>query len=64
MFFQENAVETAIKKIGGPTRASNVLKVSNACVHKWVAARRVPNIEKAEVLAKLSKMPIEKLRPV
>lgn len=61
---RENWVSRAVEAAGGPTRTSNRLGVSNAAVHKWVAARRVPDLEKARALAKLAKMPVEKLRPV
>lgn len=64
MFIQENFVERAVAKVGGPTMTSNLLSVSNGAVHKWINSRRVPNIHKARQLAGLSKVPLEKLRPV
>lgn len=63
-FFEENWVQRAVHLAGGPTRTSNRLGVSNAAVHKWIAGRRVPNLEKAKHLAKLSKVAVGKLRPV
>lgn len=62
MFFLENHVKKAVAKVGGPTYTSNQLGVSNGCVHKWVAAGRVPNIEKARKLADLSGIDLQKLR--
>lgn len=64
MFNLENYVEKAVAKVGGPTMTSNLLSVSNGAVHKWINARKVPNIHKARQLAELSKIPVEKLRPV
>lgn len=64
MFIQENFVEKAVAKVGGPTMTSNHLGVSNGAVHKWINAQRVPNIDKAKKLAELSKVDLEKLRPV
>lgn len=62
MFFQKNFVREAVAKVGGPTFASNHLGVSNGCIHKWIAAARVPNINKARQLAQLSGLELEKLR--
>lgn len=64
MFIEENFVERAVAKVGGPTMTSNLLSVSNGAVHKWINARRVPNIDKAKKLSELSKVALEKLRPV
>lgn len=64
MFFRENHVKTAVAKAGGPTYTSNQLKVSNGCVHKWIKAAHVSNIDKARQLAKLSGIAVEKLRCV
>ena len=64
MFFQENAVQIAVIRAGGPTRVSNLLSCSNAVVHRWVANQRVPNYERARILAELAGMPVERLRPI
>jgi DNA-binding transcriptional regulator YdaS (Cro superfamily) len=64
MFIEENAVKTAVGIVGGPTKAAHLCGVSNACVHKWIAAERIPNIDHARAVAKASKMGLEKLRPV
>jgi len=64
MFIQENFVGIAVAKVGGPTMTSNLLSVSNGAVHKWIKAQRVPNIHKAKQLAELSRISVEKLRPV
>jgi hypothetical protein len=62
--YSENAVKKAVDKIGGVTRTSNELRVSNGAVHSWIKKRRVTNIDYAKRLSELSKIPLEKLRPV
>ena len=62
MFFQENHVRAAIEKAGGPTHVSNLLNVSNGCVHKWAKAGRISKINQAKKLAELSGVSVEKLR--
>lgn len=59
-----NAVKQAIHTIGGPTKASNLLGVSNATIHSWLNSGRVPNIDLAKNLATLSGMKVEELRPM
>ena len=64
MFISENFVRRAIDLVGGPTYASNLCQVSNACIHKWIQGERVPNIDKARKLSELSGVDLLKLRPV
>lgn len=64
MFFQENDVRAAIDKAGGVTRVANLCGVSGSCVYKWLHGKRVPNLEKARILAKEAEMKVEVLRPV
>lgn len=64
MLIQENYVKKAVNKAGGPTIVSNLLSISNGAVHKWINARRVPNLDKAKQLAQLSGIKLEKVRPV
>jgi hypothetical protein len=59
-----NAVKQAIHNIGGPTKASNALGVSNASIHSWINSGNVPNIDLAKKLATLSGMKVEDLRPM
>ncbi len=61
---RENQIRKAVDLVGGPTFTSNLCGVSNACVHKWIKAERVPNIEKARKLSELSGVAIAELRPV
>jgi DNA-binding transcriptional regulator YdaS (Cro superfamily) len=62
-YLSENAVKKAVKIIGGVTKASNLLGVSNGAVHSWVKRRRVINIDYARKLAELSGMKVELIRP-
>lgn len=62
--FNENHVRIAINKIGGPTKTSNLLNISNGAVHSWVRAGRISNIDYARKVAELAGMPVEKVRPV
>jgi hypothetical protein len=59
-----NHVMTAVRLIGGPTKTSNALGVSNATVHSWIKRRVVSNIDYAKKLAELSGIELLKLRPV
>ena len=59
-----NAVTQAIHAVGGPTKASNALGVSNASIHSWINNGTVPNIDLAKQLATLSGMKVEDLRPM
>lgn len=60
----ENFTRSAIMRIGGVTRTSNILGVSNGAVHSWIKKRRVTNIDYAKKLSELSGIPVEKIRPV
>lgn len=62
--YSENFVRRAIMTIGGVTKTSNILGVSNGAVHSWIKRRKVVNIDYAKKLSELSKIPLEKLRPV
>lgn len=64
MWMSRNKVRQAVSKIGGVTRVSNLLGVSNGAVHAWIKQERVPNIELAQRLAKLAGMNVEEVRPI
>jgi DNA-binding phage protein len=64
MWIEENEVRTAIDKAGGVTRVANLCGVSGSCVYRWLHGKRVPNLEKARILAKEAEMSVEVLRPV
>lgn len=59
----ENAVKKAVERIGGVTKTSNLLGVSNGAVHSWVKKRRVTNIDYATKMAEMAKMRVEEIRP-
>ena len=62
MFFSENKVKTAVSRSGGPTKASNLMGVSNAAVHAWMRAGRVSNIVFAKKLAELAGLQLVDVR--
>lgn len=57
-----NPIRTAVDRIGGPTKAAHAAKVCNATVHEWISKKRIPNIEKAKLIASLSGMELQQLR--
>lgn len=59
----ENFVRKSVLKIGGVTKASNLLGVSNGAVHSWIKKRRITNIDYARQISELSGISIEKVRP-
>lgn len=59
-----NNVKLAVDKIGGPTKVSNLIGVSNGAIHAWVKNGRVSNIDKARQLAGLAGMTVEEMRPI
>ncbi len=62
MFIRSNYVIEAVKAAGGPTAVSNEIRVANATVHSWIRKRRVPNLDKAKQLSRLSGISLDKLR--
>ena len=38
--FDDNKVKIAVHRVGGPTKTSNELHVSNATIHNWVTGVR------------------------
>ena len=58
-----NNVKYAVKKAGGATRVASALGVSGTTVHNWVRKRKITNIDKAKMLAKMSGFKVEDLRP-
>ncbi|MBU66050.1 MAG: hypothetical protein CL858_11430 [Cupriavidus sp.] len=62
MFKAQNAVRLAIERIGGPTKASNACCVSNATIFNWINRQHVPDIDKANLLAKLAEVSVHDLR--
>ena len=62
MYYDVNKVKIAVDRIGGPTKASNILEVSNASIHGWIKARRVTKIDYARRMAELAGMTLQDLR--
>ena len=60
----ENHVRKAVDLIGGVTVTSNLLGVSNGCVHRWIKCSRINKIFYARKLAELAGMPVEFIRPI
>lgn len=60
--FEENKVRIAVERLGGPTRTSNLMGVSNAAVHGWIRARRISNIDFAKKLAELAGLQLQDVR--
>lgn len=44
-------IKWAIEMLGGPTKASNTLGVSNGTVHAWIKAGRISDIDKARMVS-------------
>lgn len=44
----------AVYRIGGPTKAANLLKVSTAAVHYWIKQGRIRDFDKARLLSTAS----------
>jgi hypothetical protein len=59
----ENVVYRAIHRIGGPSAAAALLKVSTASVHRWIRKGQIKRYDKAAALAKASGFTVESLRP-
>ena len=58
----QNRVRIAVDRLGGPTKASNLMSVSNNTINTWIKKQRVGNIDFARKLADLSGMTVQDLR--
>lgn len=63
MIVISNQVKVAVERVGGPTKASNILGVANSTIHNWMKAGRVSNIEFARQLSALSNISLQEIRP-
>lgn len=63
-FSPDNQVKIAIHKVGGPTRAACLLKVSGSCIHRWIANAYIPNIDQARKLSAESGVSADLLRRI
>lgn len=59
---RHDQVKIAIQRAGGQTMAASTLRVSATTIQNWIKAGRVPNIDKATALAKLSGIRVQQLR--
>lgn len=58
----QNHVRTAVERLGGPTKTAHLASVSNATIHVWLSSNRIPNIDKARIVAKEAGMDVQLLR--
>lgn len=63
MLVMNNQVRVAVERVGGPTKASNILGVANSTIHNWIKAGRVSNIEFARQLSELANISLQEIRP-
>jgi DNA-binding transcriptional regulator YdaS (Cro superfamily) len=61
---RKEPVKMAVEMLGGATKASNVLGVSNGTVHLWVKLGRISDIDKARQVAEITGIAITQLRPI
>lgn len=61
---RKEPVKMAVEMLGGPTKASNVLGVSNGTVQLWVKLGRISDIDKARQVAELTGIELSRLRPL
>lgn len=60
----DDVVKRAIGMLGGPTKASNVLGVSNGTIHVWIKLGRISDIDMAKKVAELTGIELTKLRSI
>jgi len=56
---RSNAVARAVARVGGPTKAARVCKVSNSAIHNWIQSGSVGLLRHAFRLSRASGIPIE-----
>ena len=61
---RKEPVKMAVEMLGGATKASNVLGVSNGTVQLWVKLGRISDIDKARQVAELTGIELSRLRPL
>jgi hypothetical protein len=55
----ENVVASAVRLIGGPTKAATLCGVSNTAIHDWIHKGHVSLLKHAVRLSRASGIPIE-----
>ena len=58
----QNYVQTAVQRLGGPTKSAHAMSVSNTTIHDWIKKRRVSDINQAKKLAGLTGLTLQQLR--
>ena len=58
----QNYVQTAVQRLGGPTKSDHAMAVSNTAIHDWIKKRRVSDINQAKKLAELTGLTLQQLR--
>ena len=57
-----NPIKTAVARIGGPTKSAHAMTVSNSTIHEWIKRGRISNIDKAQLMSRLSGIELQQLR--
>ena len=60
--FATNFVRLAVGTLGGPTQAAITIGTSGTTIHNWIRKGKIPSLRQAEKVAKLTKIPVLKLR--
>lgn len=60
--FNINSVKIAIDRLGGPTKAAHIMAVSNTTIHAWIKRGKIVDIDKANLMSKVSGIELQKLR--
>jgi DNA-binding transcriptional regulator YdaS (Cro superfamily) len=61
-FIPQNHVQTAVDRLGGPTKAAHAMAVSNTTIHDWIKRQKIVDIDKAKHMAKLTGLELQQLR--
>ena len=51
---KSEAIKSAVYRVGGPTKAAILTKVSTPTIHYWIKQGRIRDFEKARLLASAS----------
>jgi hypothetical protein len=54
-----NSVARAVSRVGGPTKAATICRVSNSAVHNWIQSGNIGLLRHALRLSRASGIPIE-----
>ena len=58
-----NKIQTAIMRVGGVTKAANLLGCSGTTIHNYIRNRKIKDLDRATKLATLAGMDVRELRP-